>query len=419
MTGRVSALFPLSLGGVTVLVLVAGVPLALLAHTPKDIAILVLLVPFAAVGVLVARRQPSNAIGWVLIALAALSAIGLDGGFYALRAYQIDDGGLPFSRLGVALAPLSWVAIFLLLPLPIFLFPDGRVPVGRWRWALWCYVGVATAMVVGLVSETSDAFSDRTIAIDSNGQLASLSAPQQSVVSDVLNALGLFAYVPFLLAAVARPLLRYRRSSGVERQQLKWLISGGAVALIGVLGMVVPSSSSLASDLFIAVVALPVSMGVAILRYRLYEIDRLISRTISYALLTAALAGVFIALVVLLTDVLPFSSPVAVAASTLAAAALFAPLRGRLQQVIDQHFNRTHYDAQATVAAFTGRLRDTIDIDSISGELVDAVEHTIAPKHTSIWIRPSTNRPADARPSARAAAAAAVRLHGGRRGVLD
>jgi hypothetical protein len=418
MTRRVSASLPLPLGGATVLVLVAGVPLALLAHASGDIAILVLLFPFAAVGVLVARRQPGNAIGWVLIALALLSAIGLDGGFYALRAYRIDHGGLPLSRLGVALAPLSWVAIFLLLPLPVFLFPDGRVPVGRWRWALWCYVGVGIAMVAGLVSETSDAFSDRRIAVDSSGQLASLSGPQQGVVADAINALALFAYVPFLLAAVARPLLRYRRSSGVERQQLKWLISGGAVALIGVLGMVVPSNSSVLTDLFIAVVALPLSMGVAILRYRLYEIDRLISRTISYALLTAALAGVFIALVVLLTDVLPFSSPVAVAASTLAAAALFAPLRGRLQHLIDRHFNRTHYDAQTTVAAFTGRLHDATDIDSISGELVDTVEHTIAPKHTSIWIRPSPAGPADARPSARAAAAAAVRPHAGRRRVL-
>jgi hypothetical protein len=182
--------------------------------------------------------------------------------------------------------------------------------------------------------------------------------------------------------------------------------------------MVVPSNSSVLTDLFIAVVALPVSMGVAILRYRLYEIDRLISRTISYALLTAALAGVFVGLVVLLTDVLPFSSPVAVAASTLAAAALFAPLRGRLQHLIDRHFNRTHYDAQATVAAFTGRLHDATDIDSISGELVHTVEHTIAPRHTSIWIRPSPAGPPDARPSARAAAAAAVRPHAGRHGAI-
>ena len=227
MTRRVSASLPLPLGGATVLVLVAGVPLALLARRSGDVAVLVLLVPFAAVGVLVARRQPGNAIGWLLIALALASAISLDGGFYALRAYHIDHGGLPLSRLGVALAPLSWVSILLLLPLPIFLFPDGRVPVGRWRWALWCYVGVGTAIVLGLAFETSDVFSDRGIDVDSSGQLASLGGPPQGVVADALNALALVGYAPFLLAAVARPVVRYRRSRGVERQQMKWLITGG------------------------------------------------------------------------------------------------------------------------------------------------------------------------------------------------
>jgi hypothetical protein len=395
MTRRVSASLPLPLGGVTVFVLAAGVPLAVLAHTPGQIAFLVLMVLFAAVGVLVARRQPGNAIGWILIALALCSAVGLAGGFYALRAYQIDHVALPLSRLAVALAPLSWLSIFALLPLAVFLFPDGRVPVGRWRWALWCYVCVGTAIVVGVAVETGRAFSDRTIAIDSNGQLASLGGSQQGVLADAVNALGLFAYAPFLVAAIARPLLRCRRSSGVERQQLKWLIGGGTLAVIGVLGMVVPSNSSIWSYLVVGLFALPLCMGVAILRYHLYEIDRLISRTISYALLTTALAGVFIGLVVLLTDVLPFSSPVAVAASTLAAAALFAPLRGRLQQLIDRHFNRTHYDAQATVAEFTEHLRNAIDIDSISGELVGTVEHTIAPKHATVWIRPPSTAGSD------------------------
>ena len=211
----------------------------------------------------------------------------------------------------------------------------------------------------------------------------------------VVQVVAIFVLVASGVVSLIGQIASYRRSSGERRQQLKWLLGGSCVTmaclllLSSVLGPG-PGFRGVISQVIIvlAIIALPVSMGVAILRYRLYEIDRLISRTISYALLTAALAGVFVGLVVLLTDVLPFSSPVAVAASTLAAAALFAPLRGGLQHLIDRHFNRTHYDAQATVAAFTGRLRDAIDIDSISGELVDTVEHAIAPEHASVWVRP-------------------------------
>ena len=144
-------------------------------------------------------------------------------------------------------------------------------------------------------------------------------------------------------------------------------------------------------DLFfpVALTALPLTMGVGILRYRLYEIDRLISRTISYALLTATLGGLFVGGVVLFSDVLPFSSPVAVAASTLAAAALFTPLRSRLQRLIDRRFNRARYDAQATIATFTSGLRGAIDVESIRGELIGVVDHAVAPTHASLWIRPS------------------------------
>jgi hypothetical protein len=374
------------LGGVMVLAVAAAVPLAAIAHRPGAFAIVVFVLPFAAVGVLVARRQPGNAIGWILIALALGSAIGSLAGFYALRAYHVDHDGLPLSRLAVALAPLAWISILLLLPLPIMLFPDGRVPPGRWRWVLRAYVAVALVFLVSVGVQTGHAFTDRTIAIDRSGQLTSMTG-SQSGIAGLVNLIGIVMYAAFAFAAVVRQIVRYRRSTGVERQQLKWLLSGGAVAVIGLVIATQASNSSPFSGFFVAVVALPVSMGVAILRYRLYEIDRIISRTISYALLTASLAAVFGGLVVLLTDVLPFSSPVAVAASTLAAAALFAPLRRRLQKGIDRRFNRARYDAQATVAAFTGRLRDAIDLENISGELLGVVDQAVSPAHASIWIR--------------------------------
>jgi hypothetical protein len=150
--------------------------------------------------------------------------------------------------------------------------------------------------------------------------------------------------------------------------------------------MVVPSNSSVWGNLLVTIVALPVCMGVAILRYRLFEIDRLISRTLTYAILTGLLAGVFAGIVVLATDVLPFSSPVAVAASTLAAATLFNPLRTRLQHLVDRRFNRAHYDAEATIRQFTSHLRDAVDLDTIRGELLHAVEQAVEPTHASVWL---------------------------------
>jgi hypothetical protein len=191
-----------------------------------------------------------------------------------------------------------------------------------------------------------------------------------------------FLVVAFSLAVVIRQVLAYRRSTGVRRQQLKWLMSGGAVALIGLLG------SPAVGVAFVAVIALPISIGVGVLRYRLYEIDRLISRTLSYAILTAVLVGTFIGLVALTTNTLAFSGRVGVAASTLAAAALFNPLRKRIQRLVDRRFNRVRYDAGATVAAFTARLRDAVEIDAIRADLLDTVNRAVQPTHVSMWIKP-------------------------------
>jgi hypothetical protein len=192
----------------------------------------------------------------------------------------------------------------------------------------------------------------------------------------------LILYVAFCLAVVTRQVLAYRRSTGVHRQQLKWLMSGGAIALIGLI------ASLTAGGAFVAVIALPISIGVGGLRYRLYEIDRLISRTLSYAILTALLVGTFIGLIALITNTLALSGRVGVAASTLAAAALFNPLRVRIQRVVDRRFNRARYDADATVAAFTARLRDAVELDAIRADLLDAVNRAVQPTHASVWIKP-------------------------------
>ena len=194
-------------------------------------------------------------------------------------------------------------------------------------------------------------------------------------------------------------MLAYRRSTGDYRQQLKWLLAGGGFGVAGLaLEFFLSNTNSTALrgvgnvGLGVGLLSLPVAFGVGILKYRLYEIDRLISRTLSYLILTGLLVGVFIGIVLFATRVLPFSSPVTVAASTLGAAALFNPLRLRVQRLVDRRFNRAHYDAEAIVTAFTLRLRDAVDLDSVRGELLLAADQAVEPAHVSVWIRPSTRR---------------------------
>jgi hypothetical protein len=195
-----------------------------------------------------------------------------------------------------------------------------------------------------------------------------------------------------LLASVAGQAVSYRRSSGERRLQMKWLLGGSAIAAAGALAGV-PFSDSPDRTLqviggigIVAVLALPLSMGVAILKYRLYDIDRILSRTVAYAIITGLLLGIYAGLVLLATQVLRFSSPVAVAASTLTAAALFAPLRRRVQRAVDRRFNRARYDADAAVTAFTGRLQDAVDLDSVRAELLRSVAAALEPAHVSVWL---------------------------------
>jgi hypothetical protein len=364
----------LALGGVFGVLVALQIPLGVAAHHHAKAGAVILLVPFAVVGVLIGYRQPDNSIGWLLIALALICSSSLDAGIYSVLANTLGDH-LPLSRVAAFVAPF-WLPLFVLLPLPIGLFPDGRIPGGRWRFLFWAYGGAAAAFVLWWLVPDVRAFTAHRVVVDNLGQLTSLPSPNSKI---------LFAYVACVLAMVVRQILRYRRARGDERQQLKWLLAGGTIAFAG-LGAA--SWLNGAGSLIIGLVALPAGIGIGVLKYRLYEIDRLISRTISYALLTAIVAGVFLGIVVVMTRVLPFSSPVAVAASTLAAAALFNPLRRRMQRVIDRRFNRSHYDAQAEVAAFGGKLRDAIDLESIRGELLRVVDQTIAPEHASVWIRP-------------------------------
>ena len=186
------------------------------------------------------------------------------------------------------------------------------------------------------------------------------------------------------LSFVAHQVLRWRHAAGERRQQLKWLACGAAVAVVPRCCWPAPLGVQF---LLAGLIALPLSIGVGILKYRLYEIDRIISRTLAYALVTGLLIGVYAGLVLLATQVLSVSSPVAVAVSTLAAAALFAPLRRRVQRAVDRRFNRARYDADRMVAEFAGRLKDAVDLDTVQADLAGVVRQALEPAHVSLWTR--------------------------------
>jgi hypothetical protein len=387
------------LGIVTLVLLAANLPLVALAHefTFSNLALGAFLgLPFAVVGMVVANRQPRNPIGWLLLAGGFLAALCSDAGMYSVLRYRLGDLGLPLGPLAAFLAP-NWIPLIVLLPLPIALFPDGRLPSRRWRATLWAYLGLIVVWLGLFAVWQADGLFFRPIRVDTSGQLVVLSHPPANSVWHSLyvltNAL-LLPYIAISLAWVGRQVAAYRRATGESRQQLKWLMGGGVVVIGGFMLSIVLSGQKALLWLVVgdagtlALAALPVCIGVGILKYRLYDIDRLISRTLSYLIITGLLVGVFVGIVVLATDVLPFSSPVAVAASTLAAAALFNPLRLRVQRLVDRRFNRARYDAEAIVAAFTLRLRDAVDLDTVRGELLLAVDRAVEPAHASVWLRP-------------------------------
>jgi hypothetical protein len=379
------------LGAVAAVLMAASFPLAAVAHqlTFGGLGQMLLMIPFAAVGVLVASRQPRNPIGWLLLAIAITSTGGVDAGFYSVRAYHIDHHSLPLSRLAVFLTQ-GWVSMLVLLPLPILFFPDGKIS-RRWRWTLWAYIALVAVLLGHLTITDFGAFTEHPVRIDSSGELKQLGSSGGNGSFVVVALL----FVAISLSWVIRQVVVYRRSSGDRRQQLKWLLAGGSFAVFGFLIAISVGSgqhgviSAIGKVGFLGLIALPISIGIGILRYRLYDIDRLISRTLSYALLTGLLVGVFVGLVLLATRVLPFSNPVGVAASTLAAAALFSPLRGRLQRAVDRRFNRARYDAETLVAAFGARLRDSVEPETVLSELSAVAAGSLHPAHVSIWVRPS------------------------------
>jgi hypothetical protein len=390
------------LGVLVVLSQAVAVWLSILAHqgdVVDYVAFSAVTLVFGAVGVIVARREPGNPVGWILAGIGLLFILCTTGAAnYLALDYGTHDGALPLGSVAIILGQ-CWPISLLLGPIAILLFPDGRLSSRGWRWALAAYLVSAAALVADQLAIGLSAIIEQRVRIDSSGYLTS---PSPRILSSGIAPAAAVMLVAFVLASglafVGRQVVSYRRSSGELRQQLKWVMCGAAITAVSIFAFVAGGNPhALVARLLVGasvfgLAALPLSIGVGILKYRLYEIDRLISRTLAYAVVTGLLVGVYFGVVALTTRALPLSSPVGIAASTLAAAALFNPLRRRVQRLVDRRFNRARYDAEATLATFTVQLRDAIDLDSIGGALVDVVIRAVEPAHASLWINPPRRR---------------------------
>jgi hypothetical protein len=388
-----SPLTALVLGAVVLALLAATIPVASANHifALHDLQTVVLIVTTTVVGVVVARHLPANPMGWLILGIGASQILSVEGTVWLTLDYRVHHGRLPFGWLALLLQP-AWGLTFVFFGLTILLFPDGRLPSRHWRWLLWTYLATAAVYLGGTWEISIAAVARHHISVGSSGELASLDNPGGATAwwAAVQNVF-LWLLAVSLLAAVGRQVAGFVKSSGERRQQVKWALAGTAVSVTsGFLALSLSDNSNaivsaIGNAAIAGVPALPVGIGVAILKYRLYDIDRIISRTLAYAIVTGLLAGVYAGVVLLATQVLDITSPVAVAGATLVAAALFSPLRARVQRLVDRRFNRARYDADQTVAAFAARLQDAVDLDGVQADLLSVVHRSLEPAHLSVW----------------------------------
>jgi hypothetical protein len=382
-----------------------AVPRAMLA-----VWILVLLVIVATMGALIVARRPANLIGWSFVAAGLGLALQAFATQYAIFTLRTDPGALPGG------AWLVWVANWLTTPAAngafaalLLLFPTGRLLSPRWRPVAWMVVGWIAGVAVGNFAYPLESYLDVAAPVRLN-----------EAAGRALRTIGDFGWLLGTLAipaAAASLVVRFRRSRGEERQQLKWLAYAAAMLALGVLGVgltgilmqlgwvrpqsMQPIATVLGGVAILGLTGLPVTAGIAILKYRLYEIDRLINRTLVYGLLTALLAAVYAGLVLSIGQLsggLGTEPPSwAVAGATLAVAALFQPARRRVQQTVDRRFNRRRYNTAKTIEAFAARLREQVDLDTLTAELLAVVDQTMEPNKVSLWLRPQVQRSTAAR----------------------
>jgi hypothetical protein len=352
---------------------------------------LVAVVSATTVGALLGSRRPHHPVGWLLLGLGlSVDASGVATG-YAGYGISARPGSLPAAEYAALYRSFSFIIAAACLGFVLLLTPTGAPPTPRWR--RWTRV-VAVAPVLAVLSSL-------LLPVDPPHQ----SVPNPLAVSVLTGPLKIVNVVTWALTGLAIPVaagslvVRFRRARGVERLQLRWLALAAALAVMVVLALVaaVPTGNEdvLGWLTAVAVALLPLATGAAILRYRLYDLDRIISRTLAYGLLTALLGGGYAGVVLGLGQLLGSDSSLVVAMATLAVAALFQPARRRTKQLVDRRFNRRRYDAAKTIAAFSARLRQQVDLDTLTAELLAVVHQTMQPTSVSLWLRPSVGASQD------------------------
>ncbi len=353
---------------------------------------------FAIVGALLVARRPTNLVGWIMAVVALMVSLFPIGDAYA--AYVMVTRGHPDALAVVGAWVQSWywllllALVFVYLPL---LFPDGRLPSRRWLpVAVLPGVGALGVVVLGALTDTLTG-QNVDYRIENPIGIEGLAYVEDLPVFAVMG--GLFAFGA--VGAVASVVVRFRRSRGIERQQIKWFVYPVALTPIVSVGDYLPGIIGEVA-FGVVLIGLPTAIGIAILRHRLYDIDLIVNRTLVYGVLTATLALVYVGSVISLQSVLRTlsgqDSQLAVVASTLVIAALFNPLRRRVQAFVDRRFYRRKYDAAKTLAAFNSRLRDETDLDALTGDVVGVVRETLQPAHVSLWLRPDPGSKGDGAP---------------------
>jgi hypothetical protein len=402
VTARAAARLAWSLWGLAIALEVAAIALWLANHavlisrpgTPDDLIPHVFLVPgYVTVGAVITARQ-RNRIGWLFLAFGLLAALLSFAYSYFIRGAIVTPGSLPAARVAVWAGTVLWPSGFLFLALLLLLFPDGRLPSPRWR-PVTLVLAVSWSLTI-LYSAFAPSTTVASVTFPNPVGIQALSHPIWKAVAQGVAA----AAVATLAAAALGPLLRFRRADPTQRQQLKWFAFVIGVCVVSLLVALVvqgflPVVATVLWGVAVAgvVVGLPAAVGMAILRYRLYDIDRLINRAVVYAILTAVLglgyAGAVLALGQLFGGVGERTPSWAVAGATLAMAAVFQPARRRIQQVVDRRFNRRKYNTAKTIEAFSTRLREQVDLDTLSTELLAVVDQTMEPTRVSFWLRPA------------------------------
>jgi hypothetical protein len=364
-----------------------------LASLPGGIPLMVAMVTAATVGAVLADRRPGHPVGWLLLALGlSVAAAGVATG-YANYGLLARPGALPAAHWAAAYHNLAALVLAACLGFVLLLTPTGSLPSPRWRW--WAIV-TAAVPVVFLLGEPL-----RAGLLDGPDQpvTSPLAVPGLAGLVLVTSIAALIFSQLAILVDVASLVMRFRRARGTERQQLRWVAMAAGLLAVAVVATVLgaltghPALLEWTSGLFVAL--LPVATGAAILRYRLYDLDRIISRTLSYGLLTLLLGGGYAALVLGLGQRLGGrQSSLVVAGATLAVAAVFQPARRRVQALVDRRFNRRRYDAVETIQAFSARLHQQVDLATLTAELLAVADRTVEPTMVSLWLRPPMERSA-------------------------